>query len=218
MIMTAYRIFFRKLGETSLKNCGMKESFVFLAEGFEEIEALTAIDVMRRAGMNVKTVSITASLQVTGAHGVTVTADVLYDNTLFPDPEWLVVPGGMPGAVNLFEFAPLQGLLEEQARSVSGRIAAICAAPGVVLGQLGLLKGEKATCYPGFEEKMTGAIPVDAPVVVSGKFVTGNGPANALRWALTIVEEACGKEKAREVAFGMLLYETDALSQDKYYI
>ena len=85
----------------------MKESFVFLAEGFEEIEALTAIDVMRRAGMPVKTVSITSALQVCGAHGVTVNADVIFDNTLFKDPAWLVLPGGMPGATNLYNFAPL---------------------------------------------------------------------------------------------------------------
>ena len=110
----------------------MNETFVFLADGFEEIEALTVIDILRRAEMNVKTVSITSSLQVKGAHGVTVTADVLYDNTIFNNPEWLVLPGGMPGATNLYEFAPLQGLLRRQAESENGRIAAICAAPAVV--------------------------------------------------------------------------------------
>ena len=135
----------------------MKESFVFLAEGFEEIEALTAIDVMRRAGMPVKTVSITSALQVCGAHGVTVNADVIFDNTLFKDPAWLVLPGGMPGATNLYNFAPLQGLLRRQVSSADGRIAAICASPAVVLGRLGLLKGRKATCYPGFEEMLEGA-------------------------------------------------------------
>ncbi len=93
----------------------MNESFLFLAEGFEEIEALTAVDVMRRAGISVKTVSITSALQVKGAHGVTVNADVIYDNTLFSSPEWLVLPGGMPGATNLYEYAPLQGLLRRQA-------------------------------------------------------------------------------------------------------
>ena len=124
----------------------MKESFVFLAAGFEEIEALTVIDVMRRAGINVQTVSITSALQVRGAHGVVVNADLLFDNTLFSEPEWLVLPGGMPGASNLYEFGPLQGLLKSQMESPNGRIAAICASPAVVLGQLGLLNGEKATC------------------------------------------------------------------------
>lgn len=185
----------------------MNESFLFLAAGFEEVEALTAVDVMRRAGMNVQTVSITSALQVRGAHGITVNADLLFDNTLFSNPEWLVLPGGMPGASNLYEFAPLQGLLKAQAQSESGRIAAICAAPAVVLGQLGLLKGEKATCYPGFEGDLKGAEIVDSPVVVSGKFVMGNGPANALPWALTIVKEALGSEIAENVANGMLYYQ-----------
>ena len=185
----------------------MNESFIFLAEGFEEIEALTAIDVMRRGGINVKTVSITSALQVKGAHGVTVNADLLYDNTLFTDAKWLVLPGGMPGATNLYEFAPLKGLLRRQAESAEGRIAAICAAPAVVLGQLGLLKGHKATCYPGFEGMLTGAELQDAPVVVDGKFVLGNGPANALVWALNIVKQDQGLAKAEEVAAGMLFYE-----------
>lgn len=195
----------------------MKESFVFLAAGFEEIEALTVIDVMRRAGMNVQTVSITSALQVKGAHGVTVNADVLFDNTLFSDPEWLVLPGGMPGATNLYEFSPLQGLLKAQAESEKGRIAAICAAPAVVLGQLGLLKGEKATCYPGFENLMVGADSVDAPVVVSNKFVTGNGAANALPWALTLVMEARGQEASAKVAAGMLYYPTELNPQENFF-
>ncbi|MCH5231356.1 MAG: DJ-1/PfpI family protein [Muribaculaceae bacterium] len=195
----------------------MKESFVFLAAGFEEIEALTVVDVMRRAGMEVHTVSITSALQVRGAHGVTVNADLLFDNTLFDNPEWLVLPGGMPGATNLYEFGPLQGLLRNQAESAEGRIAAICAAPAVVLGQLGLLKGEKATCYPGFEKFVEGAEMVDAPVVVSNKFVLGNGPANALPWALEIVREARGQEEAAKVGSGMLYYPTALNPQVNYF-
>lgn len=195
----------------------MKESFVFLAAGFEEIEALTAIDVMRRAGMNVQTVSITSALQVKGAHGVTVNADLLFDNTLFSNPEWLVLPGGMPGASNLYEFGPLQGLLKSQVESKDGRIAAICASPAVVLGQLGLLKGEKATCYPGFENMVEGATMVDEPVVVSNKFVLGNGPAYALPWALTIVMEALGQEASAKVASGMLYYPTELNPQVNYF-
>ena len=195
----------------------MKESFVFLAAGFEEIEALTVIDVMRRAGMNVQTVSITSALQVRGAHGVIVNADLLFDNTLFADPDWLVLPGGIPGATNLYEFGQLQGLLKTQAESKHGRIAAICAAPAVVLGQLGLLKGEKATCYPGFEDLVKGAEMIDAPVVVSNKFVLGNGPANALPWALTVVKEALGQEAAAQVAAGMLYYPEELNPQDNFF-
>ena len=177
-----------------------------MAEGFEEIEALTAVDVLRRAGISVKTVSITSSLQVKGAHGVVVNADVLFDNTLFSSAEWLILPGGMPGATNLYEFAPLRGLLQRQSDSTNGRIAAICAAPAVVLGQLGLLKGKTATCYPGFEEMLVDAKVSEAPVVVDGKFVTANGPSTAMRWALTIVKETKGTDIAVQVANGMLLY------------
>ena len=194
----------------------MKESFLFLAAGFEEIEALTAVDVLRRAGMQVNTVSITSALQVRGAHGITVNADLLYDNTLFADPEWLILPGGMPGATNLYEFGPLHGLLENQMKS-SGRIAAICAAPAVVLGQLGLLKGVRATCYPGFEKLMNGAVHVDEPVVVSDKFVLGNGPANALKWSLAIVRETLGEVAAGEVADGMLFFSNKDQRLKNYF-
>lgn len=195
----------------------MRDSFVFLAEGFEEIEALTVIDLLRRAGMPVKTVSITTALQVTGAHGVTVKADLIYDNTLFSGAEWLILPGGMPGASNLYEFGPLEGLLKAQLESKSGRVAAICASPAVVLGQLGLLKGEKATCYPGFEGMLEGAEVIDAPVVVSGRFVLGNGPANAMAWALTIISETLSSQEALKVANGLLLYPRDNKEVDHFF-
>ena len=191
----------------------MKESFLFLAEGFEEVEALTAVDVLRRAGMRVKTVSITSALQVKGAHGVIVSADVLYDNTMFRDAAWLILPGGLPGADNLHDYSPLIGLLRNQLESKRGRIAAICAAPAVVLGAEGMLRGRRATCYPGFESKLLGAEYVDAPVVRDDKFVLGNGPANALLWALTIVEEELGQEKAANVANGMLVYPSETDTQ-----
>lgn len=195
----------------------MRDSFVFLAEGFEEVEAITVIDLLRRAGIPVKTVSITRALQVTGAHGVTVNADVLFDNTLFKDAEWLILPGGMPGAQNLYEFGPLEGLLKSQLDSESGRIAAICASPAVILGQFGLLKNEKATCYPGFENMLEGAEHVDAPVVVSGRFVLGNGPANAVIWALTIISETLSSQDALKVANGLLLYPRDNNEVDHFF-
>lgn len=194
----------------------MKESFLFLADGFEEIEALTAVDVLRRAGIPLKTVSLTSALQVRGAHGVTVTADLLFDNTLFSEPEWLILPGGMPGAMNLYEFTPLHGLLQNQIKSAHGKIAAICAAP-LVLGQLGLLAGRKVCCYPGFEDYMKGAEIVNAPVVKDDKFVLGNGPASALRWALNIVEETKGTDVAVEIANGMLYYPKDNAGLGNYF-
>lgn len=195
----------------------MKESFVFLAEGFEEVEALTPVDVLSRAGMPVKTVSITSSLQVTGAHGITVNADLLFDSTLFKDVAWIILPGGMPGATNLYEFAPLHGVLKNQYESKDGKIAAICASPAVVLGQMGLLKGVEATCYPGFEELMDGAILSEESVVCNCKFVLGAGPALALKWALAIVARELGDEKAETVAAGMLLYTENRADVDNYF-
>lgn len=195
----------------------MKESFLFLADGFEEVEALTAVDVLRRAGMPVKTVSITSSLSVTGAHGITVKADTIYDSTHFSDPAWLILPGGMPGAQNLHDFAPLYGLLRQQAASPSGRIAAICAAPAVVLGAEGLLRGHDATCYPGFESGLIGAHYVDEPVVSDRKFVLGNGPASALLWALAIVAAELGEEKSQNIANQMLLYPVSRESLDNIF-
>lgn len=195
----------------------MRESFLFLADGFEEIEALTAVDVLRRAGMPVRTVSISSSLSVRGAHGVAVHADVLFDNTLFADPEWLILPGGMPGATNLHDFAPLMGLLQRQAASKSGRIAAICAAPAEVLGAEGMLRGRRATCYPGFEAKLAGAEYIDTKVVTDGKFTTANGPASALVWALEIVSQTLGEEKCFAVANGMLLYPPSNENPDNIF-
>lgn len=193
----------------------MRTSFVFLADGFEDIEALTPVDVLRRAGMPVKTVSITASPQVCSAHGVTVIADLIFDPSLFTDPEWLILPGGMPGATNLYEYAPLAGLLRRHAEQ-GGKIAAICASPAVVLGQLGLLQGRPATCYPGFEDLCKGAHMQDQPVVAHDNMVLGNGPANALPWALKIVEVAQSRQAMEQVASGMLLYMPDPQDETSY--
>lgn len=186
----------------------MNTSYIFLAAGFEEIEALTVVDVMRRAGMDVKTVSITESHTVIGAHGIPVTADLLYGNTDFITPEWLIIPGGMPGASNLSQFAPLNTLLINQA--ASGKIAAICAAPAVVLAPLGILDGKEATCYPGFEDKMKDAVLRDSPVIALDRIITGNGPSAALRFALSIVANSMGEAVAQQVGSGMLFYPRSA--------
>lgn len=183
----------------------MKESFIFLADGFEEIEALTVIDVLRRAEMPVKTVSISSSEYVTGAHGVTVKADTLFDKQLLSDPEWLILPGGMPGATNLYEHEQLREILVRH-NDEKKKIAAICAAPAVVLGQLGILNGKRATCYPGFENLCAGAEMIDSPVVVDDNIVCGNGPANALVWALNIASIAKDEQAALHIANGMLYY------------
>lgn len=186
----------------------MKESYVFLADGFEEIEALTPVDILRRAGIPVRTVSVMKSKEVTGAHGVVISADAHFSEVEFDSPAWLLLPGGMPGAQNLHDFAPLAKLLEQQASSEEGRIAAICAAPAVVLGAEGLLKGKKATCYPGFEHLLEGAEYVKAPVVIDGKFVLAPGPALAAVWSFAIIKEQLGIDKAAEVASQMLFPPT----------
>lgn len=182
----------------------MNTSYVFLAAGFEEIEALTVIDVLRRAGMDVKSVSITDSHTVIGAHGIPVVADLLYDKTDFITPEWLIIPGGMPGAENLSKFAPLNTLLINQA--VSGKVAAICAAPAVVLAPLGILDGKDATCYPGFEKQLAQANYKDEAVVALDRVITANGPASATLFALAIVANSMGLAAAQQVGSGMLLY------------
>lgn len=180
----------------------MHKSFVFLAEGFEEIEALTVIDVMRRAGMDVKSVSITDKKEVTGAHGIKVVSDLTFKEADFYESEWLILPGGLPGAENLHNFQPLNDLLTVH----KGKIAAICAAPAVVLAPLGLLDGRKATCYPGFEDacKANGAEMENSHVVSLEKLVTGQGPAAATSFALAIVANSLGEYAARQVADGML--------------
>ena len=182
----------------------MKTSYIFLAPGFEEIEAVTPIDVMRRAGMEVKTVAVaTESPTVVGAHGVPYVADTTIDRLPADlDAEWLVLPGGMPGATNLVGCERLVSLLT----TFPGNIAAICASPSVVLGSLGLLEGKRATCYPSMESwSKPGVTFTGARVERDGRFITGRGPAMALDFAAAIVEASCGPDKIREVLDGMLV-------------
>ncbi len=182
----------------------MKKNYVFLADGFEEVEALTSVDVMRRAGMDVVTVSINEGLEVTGAHGVTVVADSLFDDQDYSDAEWLVLPGGVPGAPNLAAHEGVTALLKAHGGR-GGRIGAICASPAVVLAPLGLLSGRHAVCYPGMEALSGHVEWGKEPVAVSGNMVTGNGPAAGAPFALTMVAESLGADAARRVADGMLL-------------
>lgn len=185
----------------------MEKSYLFLADGFEEIEALATVDILRRAGMEVATVAIGESKLVTGAHGVAVQPDAAFAQTDFADADWLICPGGMPGAANLRKFEPLCSLLQAHA-AAGARLAAICAAPAVVFASLGLLEGRRATCYPGFEDAcISGGADMQAQrVVVDDNIITGNGPASAIPFALAIVEHTLGAEAAHQVASGMLLY------------
>ena len=183
----------------------MKNVYVFLANGFEEIEALATVDVLRRAGVKATTVSLNMDTKVTGAHGIPVEADAMFADCDYTIADMLVLPGGMPGAANINKHNGLCALLKVQ--SLTDRwIAAICAAP-MVLGRLGLLEGKKATCYPGFEGELTGAEYTAAPVEVDDLIITGKGPAAVLPFAYAIAEVLVGKEVVDEVKKGMLYNE-----------
>lgn len=185
----------------------MKRSYIFIAPGFEEIEAVATLDVLRRAGMEVATVAITdgKTKTVTGAHGLTITADLLPDEEDMTSAEWLICPGGMPGATNLAASPDVTSLLKAH-YAAGGKIAAICASPAVVLEPLGILDDREATCYPGMEPKNSKARMHESPVVALDNLITGNGPASTLRFALAIVKNSCGEQVAQEVGSAMLFY------------
>ena len=162
----------------------MKKVYVFLAEGFEEMEAVTPIDLLRRAGVDAKLVSITGSKAVTGAHGVTYQADLLFEE-IEPDADMLVLPGGMPGTTHLQAHKGLAKLLLAQ-HAAHKWVCAICAAP-MVLGSLGILQGKHATIYPCMEAHLKGAAPLADEVVIDGSIVTSRAPGTAIPFALTLV-------------------------------
>lgn len=181
----------------------MKKAIVFLANGFEEMEALGTIDILRRGGIQVTTVSITADLVVTGAHNVPVTADTTLEKATLAGADALILPGGMPGATNLNSSEPVKEALLQQYRD--GKVvAAICAAP-MVLGGLGLLKGRNATCYPGFEPKLIGANVTGEAVEVSDNVITGKGPGLVINFGLALVAAIKSQAVAEEVAAGLLV-------------
>lgn len=183
----------------------MKTICVFLAEGFEEVEALTPVDVLRRAGLPVKTVSVTGVLTVTSAHGVPVVADMVFEDVNEADTEMIVLPGGLPGATNLDAHEGLSKLI--MAFAEAGRpLSAICAGP-LVYGKRGLLKGKKATCYPGFEKYLDGADYTAALTEKDGNFLTGKGPGAAMAFSFAIAEKYIGPEKTRELKQAMMIAE-----------
>ena len=181
----------------------MKNIFVFLAEGFEEIEALTPVDVLKRAGLSVQTVSVMDEQVVAGAHGVPVLADKMFAEINPEDAEMILLPGGLPGATNLDAHEGLSQLILDFAEA-DKPLAAICAAP-LVLGNRGLLQGKKATCYPGFETYLQGAEYTAALVEKDGNIITGKGPGAAMEFALAIVEKYCGMDKVNELKQGMMI-------------
>lgn len=165
--------------------------FVFLAEGFEEIEAISTIDILRRCGVTVQTVSITDTKTVCGSHGISVIADALLKEIDPSVGKAFVLPGGLPGSDNLQNCKPLEEILKTESRN--GKIvAAICAAPKV-LGAFDILEGRLATCYPGFEEELTGAELVPDRAVLDGNIITSRGAGTASDFAF-LIAKSLGKD------------------------
>ena len=175
--------------------------YMFLADGFEEVEALCPADIIKRAGLDITTVGI-GKKTVTGAHGFKIEADICDDELFLNDPEMIFLPGGMPGTLHLAASETVKDAILF-AECCDSYIAAICAAPSI-LGDMGLLSGKKATCYPGFEDKLTGARLTDETVVLDGKILTAKGMGVALEMGLKIVEIFCGKEKAEEIRYAVI--------------
>lgn len=191
----------------------MKGTHIFLADGFEEIEALATVDVLRRGGIAARTVSINGDAQVNGAHGVPVIADMTWDGfkaeTDFKhtgEADVMVFPGGMPGTKNLAESEELMEMMRRH-YSEGGIVAAICAAPGLVVPQLPTLEGKKFTCYDGFEAAPTakGGEYVRTAAVSDGNLITGRGPGCAVDFALAIVERVKGSALASEIRSSMMI-------------
>lgn len=176
----------------------MKNIGIFFAEGYEEIEALTVVDMCRRAGINIQMVSVTGERKVTGSHKIAVEMDLLFDEVDFDSLDMIVLPGGMPGTRNLEAHTGLMALVEAFNREGKW-IAAICAAPSI-FGHKGLLKGRKACSYPGFEKDLEGAEVVYDSVAVSDHVITSRGMGCAIDFSLAIIGKLCGEEKAQELA------------------
>lgn len=175
--------------------------YLFLANGFEETEAIAPLDLLRRAGKQVTTVGVGGE-EIRGAHGVTVRADI--PDVLFRDasPEAIILPGGMPGTNNLDASKTVDAAIRVTAKN-GGYLCAICAAPSI-LGKRGLLRGKTAVCYPGYEDLLEGATVPDKRVVRDGNVITAVGPGAATEFGLTLVETFCGQETADRIRLGFL--------------
>ena len=176
--------------------------YVFLASGFEDVEMIAPVDIMRRAGLEVETVSVTGEKIVTSAHGVGIVADRLLSEADLEQADLLVLPGGMPGATNLYACEPLRQAIRQH--HAAGRpLAAICAAP-LVYGRMGLLAGHRATCYPGFESELEGAEYTGAMVECDGQFITAKGPGAAMEFGYALASLFVGEPRVQGLRDGMM--------------
>lgn len=170
--------------------------YMLLADGFEETEMIAPLDILRRAGISVRTVGISGRT-VTGSHGVPITADILPEDVTLADAEGVILPGGMPGTTNLQASSFVADLVNHCAGA--GKLtAAICAAP-MILGEMGLLEGKDATCFPGFEEHLKGAKVTAAPVAVSGNLITGKGAGAAWLFGAALVNFLRGDDSGDRI-------------------
>lgn len=181
----------------------MKKAYLFYATGFEEVEALTVVDLLRRGGVDCRTVSITGDYDVTGSHNITIRADQVFEEDNMEDGDMLILPGGMPGTLNLKAHDGLDALIRTYEKN--GRyLAAVCAAP-TVFGEKGLLEGKKATCYPGMEDGLKGAAVLTDPVVTDGQFITSRGMGTCIAFGLRLLalltDEATAEDIGKKVVY-----------------
>jgi 4-methyl-5(b-hydroxyethyl)-thiazole monophosphate biosynthesis len=181
-----------------------KRALIAVADGVEDLELVTLIDVLRRAEIEVLVASIEARRMFSCARGTRLTADAMLVDVLAQDFDLIVLPGGMPGAQHLADHQPLAERVREQA--AAGKLfAGICAAPALALQTYGVLKQRRMTCYPAFSDRLSGCTFVDQPVVVDGNCITSQGPGTALEFALTLVEQLAGRASRATVAKALLV-------------
>ena len=183
-----------------------KTSYIFLAPGVEEVEATATVDALRRASIDVVTVAVGDNLQIKGATGQTLVADSLISEINADDADWIIIPGGDPGAQNLAANSELKQIVLNHFRK-NGRIASICAGPAVVLAPLGVLKGKKATCYPGLGDAINsnGGKYVEQTVVIEPGLITSEGQGTTLPFAIEIIRATKGNQVAESIDTGMLV-------------
>lgn len=172
-------------------------NYIFLADGFETVEALAVVDMLKRANLPISTVSMNSTNEVTTAHKITLKCDEIFNCTDFSNADMLILPGGMPGTPNLEANPQLMGLVKEHANA-GKNIAAICAAPRI-LGKLGLLKGKRACCYPGFEEELIEAKVSKRAVETDGNCITSRGMGTVIPFSAAIIEKLSSKELADKI-------------------
>lgn len=199
-ILTIFTILLSSLSMSAQK------SYIFYADGVEEIEAVATVDALRRAGIDVVTVSIEPTETVVGSTHQKLVTDSLIDDINTADAEWIILPGGDPGASNLHNNAKVNEIIMTQYEK-GGKIAAICAAPAQVLAPLGILKGKTATCHPALADalKSAGVNYVQQPAVVDGNLVTSKGPGTTLDFAKAIIARTFGNNKADEVISSLIV-------------